>query len=126
MTNIGMIHALLKNNVITSGSFVFIDEPETNLHPKWQVMLMELLVKLADSNVNIVIATHSIDMLKALEVTLYKNNKSTDENFMSIHYCDTDGELYEFDSNIPVKQLIEARAELNSSYTDLYFEGHSK
>lgn len=123
MTNIGMIHALLKNNVITSGSFVFIDEPETNLHPQWQVMLMELLVKLADANVNIVIATHSIDMLKALEVTLCKNNKEKDKEFMSIHYCDIDGELYDFDSDIPVERLIEARGELNSSYTKLFFEG---
>jgi predicted ATP-dependent endonuclease of OLD family len=37
MTNLGMIQALLKNNVINEGSFVFFDEPETNLHPAWQV-----------------------------------------------------------------------------------------
>jgi predicted ATPase len=68
MTNLGMIQALLKNNVISKGSFVFFDEPETNLHPAWQVVLTKVLIKLADSGVNVVMATHSLDMIKALEV----------------------------------------------------------
>ncbi|WP_158136072.1 AAA family ATPase [Photobacterium damselae] len=121
MTNLGMIHSLLKNNVITPGSFVFIDEPETNLHPKWQVLLMNVLVSLAKLNVNIVIATHSIDMLKALEVGL--ENTELEDDFMSVHYFDTDGELLDFESDVPRKQLIEARSELNAPYSELYFKG---
>jgi hypothetical protein len=30
MTNLGMIQALLKNNVISEGSFIFFDEPENS------------------------------------------------------------------------------------------------
>ncbi|MFQ2546446.1 AAA family ATPase [Aeromonas caviae] len=123
MTNIGMIHSLLKNNVITPGSFVFIDEPETNLHPRWQVLLMNVLIELAQHNVNIVIATHSIDMLKALEVGLSKNSSSFKDDFVSVHYFDTDGMLLEFESDKPFEQLLEARQELNASYEALYFEG---
>jgi predicted ATPase len=96
MTNLGMIHALLNNNVITPGSFVFIDEPETNLHPRWQVLLMNSLIELADNNINIVIATHSIDMLKALEVGLKERKTSNKDDFMSTHYLDIDGQLLEF------------------------------
>jgi predicted ATPase len=55
-----MIQALLKNNVINEGSFVFFDEPETNLHPAWQVVLTKVLIKLAESGVNVVMATHSL------------------------------------------------------------------
>lgn len=33
VTNLGLIALLLKKNVIAEGSFVFIDEPEVNLHP---------------------------------------------------------------------------------------------
>jgi predicted ATPase len=51
MTNLGMIQALLKNNVISEGSFIFFDEPETNLHPAWQVVLTKVLIKLAESGV---------------------------------------------------------------------------
>ena len=123
MTNIGMIHSLLKNNVISPGSFVFIDEPETNLHPRWQVLLMNVLIELAQHNVNIVIATHSLDMLKALEVGLRRNNTLLTDEFISVHYFDTDGSLLEFESSEPINQLFEARQELNSSYESLYFEG---
>ncbi len=122
MTNIGMIHSLLKNNIITPGSFVFIDEPETNLHPTWQVLLMNVLVKLAERKVNIVIATHSIDMIKALEVGL-KERSRADDNFISIHYFDIDGTLLKFESQSPDQQLIEAREELSSSYESLFFRG---
>lgn len=123
MTNLGMVHALLSNNVITAGSFVFIDEPETNLHPDWQVLLMNVLVKLAEHNINVVIATHSIDMLKALEVGIQQRKDTLVDDFIAIHFLDTDGQLLEFDAKEPLSQLREARSALNSSYSALYFEG---
>ena len=122
MTNLGMIHTLLKNNVITKGSFVFIDEPETNLHPDWQVLLMNTLIKLAEHEVNVVIATHSMDMLKALEMGMKKRKDQSDDDFMAIHFLATDGQLLEFDSVQPMAQLAEARSALNSTYESLYFE----
>jgi predicted ATPase len=120
MTNLGMIQALLKHNVITQGSFVFIDEPETNLHPDWQVKLMEVLLVLAQAGVNIVITTHSTDLLKALEVNLKKQKIET-EDFLSVHFVDLDGKLFKFESKKSDQQLIEARGLLNSAYERLYF-----
>jgi len=120
MTNLGMIQALLKHNVITQGSFVFIDEPETNLHPDWQVKLMEVLLVLAQAGVNVVITTHSTDLLKALEVNL-KKQQIKSEDFLSVHFVDLDGKLLEFESKDSDQQLIEARSLLNSAYEKLYF-----
>ncbi len=120
MTNLGMIQALLKHNVITAGSFVFIDEPETNLHPDWQVKLMEVLLVLAQAGVNIVITTHSTDLLKALEVNL-KKQKIEAKDFLSVHFVDLDGKLFEFESDKSGQQLVEARELLNSAYEQLYF-----
>ena len=120
MTNLGMIQALLKHNVITEGSFIFIDEPETNLHPDWQVKLMEVLLVLAQAGVNIVITTHSTDLLKALEVNL-KKQKIESKDFLSVHFVDLDGKLFEFESKKSDQQLIEARELLNSAYEELYF-----
>lgn len=123
MTNIGMIHALLSRNVITSGSFVFIDEPETNLHPEWQSFLMGMLIKLAKQNINIVIATHSIEMLKSIEIS-FKENRDLDESkLLSVNYFDSDGTLLEFDSENPLLQLNEARDELSSAYSNLFIRG---
>ena len=120
MTNLGMLQALLKYNVITPGSFIFIDEPETNLHPDWQLKLVEVLLVLAAGGVNIVLTTHSSDMLKALEVKIKKSQQS-DEDFLAVHFIDNDGKLFEFESQKPIQQLSEARALLNATYEQLYF-----
>ncbi len=121
MTNLGMIQALLKHNVITAGSFVFIDEPETNLHPDWQVILMNVLLELASKDVNVVITTHSADILKALEVNSKKQTVNSMNDFLSVHFVELEGELLEFESDNPHKQLIEARNLLNSAYETLFF-----
>lgn len=139
MTSLGMLHALLANNVITEGSFVFFDEPETNLHPNWQVLLIKSLISLAESGINIVIATHSVDILKALEVHL-KQKKSNDPNFnlddfASITYLNQDGYAEEQDpENVQknkksitpatdvIDQLIKARLRLTAAYEDLYIQ----
>lgn len=121
MTNLGMIQALLKHNVITEGSFVFIDEPETNLHPDWQVELTKVLLALAKGGVNIVINTHSSDLIKALEVNIKKQQIKATEEFLSVHFVDIDGKLLEFESDDRLQQLIETRELLSMAYQELYF-----
>jgi predicted ATPase len=121
MTNLGMIQALLKHNVITEGSFIFIDEPETNLHPDWQVKLAEVLLVLAQGGVNIVITTHSSDFVKALEVKIKKLHIEVMEDFLSVHFVDVDGKLLEFESTDKIQQLIEARELISLAYQELYF-----
>jgi predicted ATP-dependent endonuclease of OLD family len=118
MTNLGMVGALLKHNIIDKGSFVFFDEPETNLHPKWQVLLTKILIKLADNGVNVIIATHSLDIMKSLEV--YTKDKGND--FVGINYFETTGKLFTFDSDNINENLIEARNKLAGPYNDLYIE----
>ncbi|CAC9616997.1 hypothetical protein [uncultured Gammaproteobacteria bacterium] len=116
MTNLGMVQALLKNNVISKGSFVFFDEPETNLHPSWQVLLTKVLIKLAENGVNVVMATHSLDMIKALEV--YTKEKNGD--FIAINHFTKEGSLFKFDSDDVTENLIESRNELMNAYEGLF------
>ncbi|CAC9601783.1 hypothetical protein [uncultured Gammaproteobacteria bacterium] len=122
MTNLGMIQALLKNNVISEGSFVFFDEPETNLHPTWQVLLTKVLIKLAENGVNVVMATHSLDMIKALEV----HTKSKNEAFIAVNHFTKEGGLFEFNSSDITENLIESREKLSSSYNELYIRDAKK
>jgi predicted ATPase len=116
MTNLGMVQALLKNNVISKGSFVFFDEPETNLHPSWQVLLTKILIKLAENDVNVVMATHSLDMIKALEV----HTKDKDDDFIAINHFQKDGLLFKFESKNITENLIESRNELMNAYENLF------
>ncbi|HEZ7375279.1 TPA: AAA family ATPase [Neisseria meningitidis] len=67
ISNIGMIALLLRRNVLDEGSFLFIDEPEMNLHTSWQHAMLDILLDLSRAGVNVVVATHSLDMLHRLE-----------------------------------------------------------
>lgn len=94
MTNLGILQAVLNKNIINKGSFVFIDESESNLHPDWQAMLADILVKLAENGVCVVITTHSSDMLKVLEV---KSSSKKQDSFISTNYFEKNGQLVQFD-----------------------------
>ena len=77
--NLGVLALLIERKILNKDSFVFIDEPEAHLHPEWQVVMAETLFKLAeDDGAHIVIATHSIDILKWLEVHAKKDQKYKD------------------------------------------------
>lgn len=53
--------------VSSKGDSLFIDEPEMNLHPKRQVIIMELLYELVRSGYNrVVVSTHSDYLVKKL------------------------------------------------------------
>lgn len=84
ISNIGLIDLLLRNNVINKGSFLIMDEPEVHLHPEWQVILAQLLYKIAKSGANIIIATHSLDFLKAFENILKEENEVA-ENIIAVN-----------------------------------------
>ncbi|MFC6165353.1 AAA family ATPase [Lactiplantibacillus dongliensis] len=51
---------------IGEGNWLFIDEPEMNLHPTRQVMMMDFLYQLAAIGTNVVISTHSDYLVKEL------------------------------------------------------------
>ena len=124
MTNLGMVNALIKNNVIKKGSYVFIDEPETNLHPDWQVLMIQSLVSLSKAGVNVIITTHSTEILKYIEVSFTKLKEEEGgekvKELLSVNFLDTDGTSWDFDSACPIDQTKEALAELSSSFMNLY------
>ena len=74
VTNIGIIDMLIRNNSINKGSFLIIDEPEVHLHPEWQVEFVKILYEIAKAGANVIITSHSIDIVKAVEL-LIKNDK---------------------------------------------------
>ncbi|TOJ78624.1 ATP-binding protein [Vibrio parahaemolyticus] len=67
IANLGIISLLIKKGIINKGSFLFIDEPESNLHPAWQGVMIDTLFNLSLCGVNVVITTHSMDMIQHIE-----------------------------------------------------------
>ncbi|WP_405267809.1 AAA family ATPase [Methanobrevibacter sp.] len=90
---IGIIELLLKNNRLKENSFLIIDEPESSLHPEWEIRFAEILVLLVkDLNVHIYLNSHSPMFIEAIslysqyydllkDTKFYLTQKTTDDKF---------------------------------------------
>lgn len=89
VVNLGILALLIERKIIDEETFIFIDEPEAHLHPAWQVVMAETLFGLSQRGVNVVIATHSVDILKWLEV--HVKEKPEDEKLIALNYFTPQG-----------------------------------
>ncbi|WP_116186477.1 AAA family ATPase [Pectobacterium aquaticum] len=71
--SLGILDMLIKGGSVQPNSLLIIDEPEVNLHPKWQVLYCELICDLVRLGVDIIITTHSPYVLDALKHYSEKN-----------------------------------------------------
>ncbi len=73
---IAILDTLLGNRFLTKDSMVFIDEPESALHPVAITKLIEIIVSLAESGIQFFIASHSYFVIKALYLAAQKQTMS--------------------------------------------------
>ena len=118
ISNIGLIDLLIRNNIINKGSFLIMDEPEVHLHPEWQVIMAQLLYKIAKNGANIIIATHSLDFLKAFE-NILKEEKEKAEEIISINKMPYQKEFLELSELEKVGIVLD---DLSKPYYDLYMQ----
>jgi predicted ATPase len=65
---LGILTTLIRNRTLGKGSVLFLDEPETNLHPDYIVKLMTMLMDLSRAGIQIYLATHSYFVIKQLHI----------------------------------------------------------
>jgi len=68
MRKLGLLWTLIQNGTLTNGSVLFWDEPETNLNPRMYGTLMDILLELQRSGVQVFLATHDYVILKELDL----------------------------------------------------------
>ena len=71
---IGILTTLIRNRQLNANSVLFLDEPETALHPEATRELVEMLVLMAKSGIQIFIATHNYFVLKQLHLCSRREN----------------------------------------------------
>jgi predicted ATPase len=62
----GVIQLLLKAGILNNRSLLILDEPETHLHPKWQVDYARIIVELVKNEIPIIVTSHSPYLIQAL------------------------------------------------------------
>ena len=117
VANIGVLAMLIERKVIDHGTMLFIDEPEAHLHPAWQVVVAEVLFQLAREGVRVVLATHSLDILKWLEVHL-KENPDEEKHVALNRFPDP-----VFDGEDVATKLGSIKEDLTKPFVDLYLRG---
>ena len=116
--NIGIIALLMEKKILDRGVFLFIDEPEAHLHPAWQVYVAEVLFNLARQGVNVVIATHSLNILKWLEVHI--KDHPEDKELVALNQFSSGG--VECGNNFE-DMLSSVKEELSAPFAKLYIQG---
>jgi predicted ATPase len=69
----GIVNILSQAGFLNKKALLVLDEPETHIHPQWQIRFAELLVKLIMEGGNILLCSHSPYMIEAVKVFSDKN-----------------------------------------------------
>ncbi len=113
----GIIQLLIQAGVIDTRSLLIIDEPETHLHPKWQIEYARLLVELSKNDISILVTSHSPYLIQALKVFSDKEDiKDRTAFYLSEKKSPNDfAEIYDVTDNLnrlfaklaePLKELL--------------------
>ncbi len=74
---IGILTTLIRNRQLNANSVLFLDEPETALHPEATRELVEMLMLMAKAGIQIFIATHNYFVLKQMYICAKRDNVRT-------------------------------------------------
>ncbi len=71
---IGILTTLITNRQLGKGTILFMDEPETALHPDAVRQMVEMLVAMSKAGVQIFLASHSYFVIKQLAICAKRDN----------------------------------------------------
>lgn len=86
---LGTIAYLIANGTLAAPSFLFWDEPETNLNPAYMTSLAELLVSVSRGGTQVFVATHSLYIMRELSLLLESCSPPVPRKFFALQ--DTNG-----------------------------------
>ncbi len=73
---IGILATLIENRSLNRNSILFLDEPETNLHPKAITYLTRMLFEIGRTGAQVILSTHNYLVLKQLQILAKKYDES--------------------------------------------------
>ena len=89
MRKFGMLARLIANGTLLKQGCLFWDEPEANLNPALIARLAEIIVMLGASGVQVFLATHSLFLLRELELLLERRKgENYEARFFGLHFSD--------------------------------------
>jgi len=91
LRKLGMLARLIATGALLDKGYLFWDEPEANLNPRLIKRIAKIILDLSVNGIQIFIATHSLFLLRELEILLaQKKYRSISPMFFGLHK-DSDG-----------------------------------
>lgn len=86
LRKVATIARLIATGSLVDKGFLFWDEPESNLNPRIIRTVAETIVHLAQSGIQVFVATHSLFLLRELDLLLQRpGNEETQRRFIGLH-----------------------------------------
>jgi hypothetical protein len=120
---IGIFARLIQNGSLRRNSILFIDEPETNLHPRAARALVRMLHELSLAGVQIYAATHSYFILKQFELIARKHNTPVRLCCLSRSEDTIEPSFFDLRDGMPQNGIVEEALKLYDDDVDLAMEG---
>lgn len=111
---LALLWLLIQNGTLRDGSLLLWDEPETNLNPKIFGTLMEVLLELQRTGVQVLLATHDYVILKELDL------RRNDEDQVAFHSFYRDSSTGEIASRTTQNYLSLEPNAIAETFDDLY------
>ncbi|MBW4491555.1 MAG: ATP-binding protein [Oscillatoria princeps RMCB-10] len=109
---LGIFTALIRNRTLRKGTILFIDEPESNLHPSAILSLADMLFALSQAQIQLYVSTHSYFVLKRFEILAKKHQARL--QFCSLKKSERGitAEFSDLSEGMPDNEIIDASIKL--------------
>ena len=108
LRKLGLLWKLIRNGLLVKDSILLWDEPEANLDPALFPLVVDILLELQKSGIQIFVATHSYNFAKYLEIL---HTEINDVRFFN---------LYKGKASLP-KKIKNALPEINSESSEVIY-----
>ncbi|MGK4007142.1 AAA family ATPase [Sorangium sp. So ce1036] len=89
LRKLGMLARLIATGALLDKGCLFWDEPEANLNPRIIKKVASSIVDLSLGGIQVFIATHSLFLLREIEMLLARKEGEVDARFFGLHLSDT-------------------------------------
>jgi energy-coupling factor transporter ATP-binding protein EcfA2 len=112
---LGMLARLIATGALLDRGYLFWDEPEANLNPKLVRQVAETIVRLSVHGIQVFVATHSLFLLRELEICIREQGDELKPKFFGLHRRDSGVEIMEGTSIDDIGEIPSLEEELKQS-----------
>jgi hypothetical protein len=115
LRKLGMLARLIATGALLDRGYLFWDEPEANLNPRLIRRVAETIVRLSAHGIQIFVATHSLFLLREIEICLREDREGIKPRFFGLHRSDEGVQIQQGESIANIGSIASLEEELQQS-----------